>query len=263
MLNFFSSQSSPKIKLKTTEEISKSEQNIIMQVTKNGKKIASEKSFLSYEAVHKLLTDYKIETILDIGAGMQEHTNIMRAMEKKVTTIDLYYPVSYDDKNKPPKADIEADFLDHDFSDTKYDAIFCSHILEHQRNVGIFCEKMFDILQEDGVLAITVPPLVTNHITFKHIEQFNAGYLIYQLVSSGFDCSDCNILVYGYNLSVIVRKKPNNVPRTSFAYDIDTVLPYFPSCFEKTGINFTNGAIKNYNWKSVTCIPPHTDWTKY
>src|SRR5690606_11983151 len=95
------------------------------------------------------------------------------------------------------------------------DAIWCSHVLEHQRHVGKFCDKMFDDLRDGGALALTVPvdlsPLVMGHCSI-----FTAGHVLYNLVLSGFDCSEAAVKLYDQQLSVLLRKKANGILRRSF-----------------------------------------------
>ena len=39
----------------------------------------------------------------------------------------------------------------------KFDVVFCSHVIEHQRDVGLFLDKIFDILSDNGILIISAP----------------------------------------------------------------------------------------------------------
>ncbi|WP_428982872.1 class I SAM-dependent methyltransferase [Paraglaciecola aquimarina] len=40
-----------------------------------------------------------------------------------------------------------------------YEALWCSHVLEHQLNPNLFLRKLHSLLEENGILVITVPPL--------------------------------------------------------------------------------------------------------
>jgi hypothetical protein len=100
--------------------------------------------------------------------------------------------------------------------DEPVDAIWCSHVLEHQRHVGRFCEKMFDDLRDGGVLALTLPtelsPLVMGHCNI-----FTPGHVLYNLVLAGFDCAEAAVKTYDLQFSVLLKKKANGIPRLSFA----------------------------------------------
>ena len=65
--------------------------------------------------------------ILDIGGALKNHSAIMRSFGLSVDLIDKY------EKN----AEFQNDFNTFKFK-KKYDMIFCSHVIEHQRNRGAF-----------------------------------------------------------------------------------------------------------------------------
>lgn len=154
-------------------------------------------------------------TVLDIGSGDGGHAKVLRSAGKHVTTIDNNH-----------NADINADYLNHGFD--QFDAIWCAHVLEHQRNVGLFLDKINADLKEGGWLGITVPPL-KHEIVGGHVSLWNMGLLLYNLILSGLDCSKAKTYQYGYNLSVLVRKKSINLPQLRFANgDIEKLSRYFP-----------------------------------
>ena len=83
---------------------------------------------------------------LDVGSGAGIHTQIMREVGCDVTQLDKY----------SPEAEIQEGFLEHSFSE-QFDIVFCSHVIEHQRNCGLFFDKIFDILKPDGRLIMSAP----------------------------------------------------------------------------------------------------------
>lgn len=185
---------------------------------------------LSVEALEKLLT-YKFNTVIDIGSGPGEHARILRENNKSVTTISLI-----------PPADIVGDFMHTDLKPV--DCIWASHVLEHQRNVGLFLERCFFLLKEDGILAVTVPPAKHN-IVGGHLTIWNAGLLLYNLILAGFDCKHASVKSYGYNISVIVRKKPCNPKGLIMDFgDIEALSEYFPFPVK----NDFDGQIERHNW---------------
>ena len=109
-------------------------------------------------------------------------------------------------------ADYKCDYLDVEF-DTQFDAIWCSQVLEHQRNVGFFLNKIYDDLKEGGVLALTVPFESGPHLNFGHCNHFNPLILIYHLVMAGFNCSDISLLNYNCHIGVILNKRSNQINR--------------------------------------------------
>ena len=122
---------------------------------------------------------------------------------------------------------------------------WASHVLEHQANPNLFLKKIHSNLKENGILAITVPPL-KHEIVGGHLTLWNAGLLLYQLVLAGFNCSDASILTYGYNISIIIRKRSiSDFPELSFDKgDIKKLSNYFPVGFEEP----FNGNIRRLNW---------------
>ena len=77
--------------------------------------------------------------------------------------------------------------------------------------------------------------------------------LLYHLVLAGFDCSDAIVKTYGYNVSVILRKRTINVePFITFdGPDIGKIQKYLPAelCFKKTSYDVQfNGNIESINW---------------
>ena len=208
-------------------------------------------NILGYEAIYKLLNNYNFKTVLDIGSGEGLHSEIFKEYGKIVTSLDYgKSPYALDSNNKQDI--IIADFMQYDFKDKIFDAIWCCHILEHSLNTNLFLEKINLILKEGGVLAITVPPL-KNEIVGGHLSLWNAGLLLYQLVIAGFDCQDAIVKKYGYNISVIVKKNEIDI-KNKLVYDngdISTIKQYLPKQI-KYDINFKDisfcGDIENIGW---------------
>ena len=102
-------------------------------------------------------------------------------------------------------------------------------------NPGIFIKKCMQIVKENGIIAITIPP-TEDYVLGGHLINWNAGYLIYNLVINGLDCSDCSILRYGSNVSVIVRNIHHSYCTKDLTFDhgdITKMLNYFPKCIKK------------------------------
>lgn len=153
-------------------------------------------------------------TVLDVGSGNGDHARAFAAAGFQVTTVDI--------KN----ADICGDFMTVEVP--KVDLVWSSHVLEHMPNPNLFLRKCFDTLNDDGWLCVTVPPL-KHEIVGGHVNLYNAGLLLYQIILAGFDCSQAMVKEYGYNISVIVRKKPARMPLLNYDNgDIEKLARYFP-----------------------------------
>ncbi|MCP4354933.1 MAG: class I SAM-dependent methyltransferase [Proteobacteria bacterium] len=199
--------------------------------------------------LQKLIDEYKFNTVLDLGSGEGIHSEILKQNGKKVTSLD-YGLSPYFRKCQDTDSCVVGDFLKVDFS-KQFDCIWCSHVLEHQQNSNEFLKKIYQSLKDKGVLAITVPPL-KKEIVGGHVNLYNAGLLLYQLISAGFDCSDAKVLSYGYNITVIVNKKPIK-EELKLTYDTDDMLilkKFFPfhlhKFIDKKG--YFNGDIEKINW---------------
>ena len=185
------------------------------------------------EALERLIAYDDITTVLDIGSGAGVHADIMAKAGKSVTRLSLVEP-----------ADVISDYLDYD-APAQFDAIWASHVLEHQPNVGQFLRKCFSDLRDGGVLAVTVPPL-KHSIVGGHVALWNQGLLLYRLILAGFDCSTARVGGYDYDLSVIVRKVPADLPPDLYFNkdDIGKLAKFFPVPVRQG----FDGRIPDTNW---------------
>jgi SAM-dependent methyltransferase len=189
------------------------------------------------QALDRLLSDYPdVVTVLDIGSGDGEHAKAMRARGKYVTTVSLKEPADY--VGAYPDAC-------GSFRGVPFDAVWASHVLEHQANVGRFLSACFHDLREGGVLAVTVPPL-KHQIVGGHLTLWNGGLLLYNLIVAGFDCREARVSsAYGYNLSVIVRKRQADLPALNCdCGDIEKLRSFFPFRAE----HGFDGRLESVNW---------------
>lgn len=176
------------------------------------------------QALERLLTCGDVDTVLDIGSGHGDHARIMRSAGKRVVTISLEEP-----------ADFVGDYCGMEFP-VGFDAIWASHVIEHQPNVNVFLKKCFADLRPGGVFAITVPP-AKDAVVGGHLTTWNAGILLYNLIVAGFDCRDARVSsnyssgpeFSPYNISVIVRKRSAKLPELRCdSGDIERLAQFFP-----------------------------------
>lgn len=206
---------------------------------------------LGSHGIQKLLDSHDFKTVLDIGCGEGVHSDIFIANNKKVTSID-YGDSIYFKKNKKKISVVVYDFNVWE-TEEKFDAVWCSHVLEHQLNVNSFLVRIFNLLEDQGVLAITVPP-GESRVIGGHLTNWNAGILLYNLVLAGFDCSEASILQYGYNITVIVKKvSGDSVDLSSLSYDcgdLRKIASYLPNVeYRSTELDDPfKGNIYSLNW---------------
>jgi len=187
------------------------------------------------EAFEKLI-EMDFETVLDVGCGEGEHSLAFNRLSKRVTSINLTEPENF----KPSYIiDFNSAILPNN-----YDCIWASHVLEHQTNVGVFLTQCFNHLKNNGIFAVTVPPR-KDAIVGGHVTLWNAGLLLYNLILAGFDCSEAKVKTYGYNISVIVRKKKARLPELDMDKgDIERLARFFPFSVQQG----FDGNINEFNW---------------
>jgi SAM-dependent methyltransferase len=175
-------------------------------------------------------------TILDIGGGRkQEHANYFRSHGHNVKIVDFF-----------DNADYRGDFNTLDINE-KFDAVWCSHCLEHQLNVNLFLKKIANTVKQKGIIAITVPPLKPL-IVGGHLSLWNAGLVVYNLVLAGIDCSTCAIKTYDYNISVIAENNKFEMPNLIYDRgDLISLQEFLPK-FKKEKYGHFNGDIDEWNW---------------
>lgn len=182
------------------------------------------------EALERLLEYRDVNRVLDIGSGAGEHAKLMRAAGRQVVTISL-----------EPPADHTCDYVGNREVGGGFDAIWASHVLEHQPNVNLFLSQCFADLRPNGILAVTVPPM-KHEVVGGHLACWNAGILLYNLIIAGFDCKDARVSdnyssgpgYPPYNISVIVRKVEAKLPQLRFdSGDIERLAKFFPCPVEQ------------------------------
>ncbi len=200
------------------------------------------KPLMAAEALDKLLAEYEFQTVLDVGCGPGRHLARFRTAGKQAAGIDI---VGLTD------GVIVADYLRHEF-ERPFDALWLSHVLEHQLNVNFFLRKVFADLREGGILAVSVPPL-KHAIVGGHVTLWNAGLVLYNLILAGFDCRAARIKQYGYNISVIVPKVPAAIAYHELHYDegdIDLLAGFFPQHPQLAIRQGFNGDIRQLRWEA-------------
>ena len=139
----------------------------------------------------------KFKTSLDIGCGDGVHSDIMKHAGLKVTGVDKY----------SDKADFNMDFMSYTRArQMDFDVVFCSHVIEHQRNVGDFLDRIYDVLSDDGVLIISAPNEDRNLVD-GHLNSFRTPLFLMQLIHAGFDCKNGKFLSTVENSFIVSKAK--------------------------------------------------------
>jgi len=180
-------------------------------------------------------------TVLDIGSGRDGNGfgEMVRKAEHVYRPFDLVHGESWENT---------ATRTIYARRGREYDGVYMCHSLEHMMDIHSTLKAIHNVLKENGVLAITVPPL-KHAIVGGHVSLWNAGLLLYRLILAGFDCSKAAVKTYGYNISVVVRRVPIEVmPRLIHDHgDIALLSQFFPT---RVGDGF-NGQINECHWGKV------------
>jgi 2-polyprenyl-3-methyl-5-hydroxy-6-metoxy-1,4-benzoquinol methylase len=177
-----------------------------------------------------LLHKTQFKTVLDIGCGEGLVSNIFKSLNKQVTTIEPGESKPRLPEFDPINIDYKDDYLNIDFKE-KFDVIWCSHVLEHIRNPATFLDKIFTDLNEGGTLALTVPYNDGGNlesVVDSHINKFTIGTLLYNLICSGFDCRDIQVVIHNSELSVLLKKVFNGIAPYSTARSFGEIISFFP-----------------------------------
>jgi SAM-dependent methyltransferase len=186
---------------------------------------------------------------LDVGCGVGRH---MDAMGEAGVFSGLH---GLDLRPTGPAVGESAYFsgpLEDQSFDATYDAIWCSHVLEHTQTPGPFLNALRTALRPGGVLCIVVPPL-RHHVTVGHVNLFNGGTLMLNLLKAGFDCSQIRLRRKGYNIAAIVTRR-DCPEREDFGTDpVTSYRPFLPEGLtwrqqRRTGVWRFDGDITRLNW---------------
>lgn len=204
-------------------------------------------NLLGLDALRILLCRFEFKTVLDVGAGPCVHAAILKELGKRVVTIDWQTnsPTRVSNVASP---DIVGDYVATRFPEP-FDVVWCCHALEHQRNTGLFLEKLLNDVKDGGILALTVPP-AKHALVGGHLSIWNLGLLFYNLVMAGNDCSSAVAGKYGYNLSALVRRKQiTDFPQSlvSGRGDLEKLAGYFPFAVQQD----IDGDFQGINWPAL------------
>lgn len=202
------------------------------------------KPFDGYEIIKYAIKNLNFKTVLDVGAGRCLQTKFLKEKGKKVYTCD-FENIDGAHCSSNIKYDYSGDFLDINFNNEKFDFVFSSHVLEHQRNVGMFLDKMASLVSENGFICIVLP-IRKPFVTGGHLSIWNPGILLYNLVMAGVDCSECCIIQKDYDIGLVVKFKKFDINKHSLTYDrgdVDLLSKYFPFELKEP----FNGDIMNLN----------------
>jgi SAM-dependent methyltransferase len=177
-------------------------------------------------------------TILDVGAGMGVHSKWFLETGYRPTALDRSGSAfEFGDQVELLKGDL----FDLDPS-RLFDAVFCSHVVEHFPDPATGIVRMREALLPGGYLFVIVPPYTPVSVNYHWHIGWNCTQLALLLVALGFDCSQATFMQLGMNICGWGRKA--EIPETQF--NLRLSLPYLPKgmveqFYVKDGYDFIAG----------------------
>ena len=179
----------------------------------------------------------KPATVLDVGSGGGVHAEAFVKCGAETTCVDYGTSVYasnavYDKGIKKIIGDFNAMDLDQ-----KYNLVWASHVLEHQRNVGQFIDKLVSCCEEGGTIAITVPKM-HRRLLGGHLTLWSPGLLAYNVVLAGVDIKDATVIEGDGEFSIVFSPIRASLPSdlTFDKNDIDKLSEYLP-LFVREGVD--------------------------
>jgi SAM-dependent methyltransferase len=187
--------------------------------------------------------------ILDIGAGSGVLTNHLKAKGYDVVPIGIATESYIAEFNYPDAQEMNVEKLM--FTDGYFDAVLCSHILEHVENIGLALNEIWRILKPSGWLFCFVPPYCEKLLGGHIIGGWNIGQLIYLLAQYGFDTRNGHYYQAGccieyHNVCAYVQKTDKlTIPLRHDTGDIAALAELLPPEI----IEGNDGRVGIINWK--------------
>lgn len=168
-------------------------------------------------------------TGIDVGCGDGRHGKIFSSHGVSMTYVDYGLSVNFDRSSLNDDQLFIGDFVSLSF-ENKFQFVWCSHVLEHQKNAAQFIEKLIEVCENNGLLAITVPD-PHRVMAGGHLSLWTPGLLLYHLVVSGLNCVDAEV-IYGWNeFTILVKKRPitDDIELSYDRGDLLLLSNYFPN----------------------------------
>jgi 2-polyprenyl-3-methyl-5-hydroxy-6-metoxy-1,4-benzoquinol methylase len=181
----------------------------------------------SHYAFHSALA-LRPTSVLDVGSGGGDHAQAFAAGGARVLCVD-YGTSIYARESEAAVEVVHVDF-NRFVPPHRFALVWASHVLEHQRNVGVFIENLIECCAEDGHVCITVPD---PHRTLwgGHLTLWSPGLLAYNIVLCGVDLSTSRLIRGTNEFSILFGLKRIQLPAT-LTYDsgdLALLSPFLPA----------------------------------
>lgn len=142
---------------------------------KNRRKESIQAETGHYEWLAKKLADsYRPQAVLDIGSSYPLLLHLLSHTHKVPKVLGIDGCDKAKEYARELKVDVvQADFMEHDFKDQKFDLISMVHVVEHFHNPLPAVWKMKKLLNPGGVVFIRTPLNDTKGLTSWHLTEFH------------------------------------------------------------------------------------------
>lgn len=190
------------------------------------------------------LSDMSGELLLDVGAGSLEHSKYFVSKGKKVTAVDFGTSTYAINKAEILKEGGNLNVVSADFnlfnSKVRWDIVWASHILEHQKNSGNFLSKCVKHTKESGLLVFVLP-FPHKEIWGGHLSYWTPGILAYNLVIAGTSMLESSAFESHGEFVLVVRKRSIDLSKLELSFDsgdVDKLSCYLPNCVREGSSSF-------------------------
>jgi len=169
-----------------------------------------------------------LKSVLDVGSGGGYHANEFKRNGSEVTCVDFGASIYATESKIENLNIIHVDFNNFNPSE-KYELVWASHILEHQRNIGLFIEKLIECCSDNGYICITLPDPHRN-LWGGHLSIWSPGLLAYNVVLCGIDLSSSTFIRGTNEFSLLFKTIKFSLPKdlTYDSGDLIKLSPYLP-----------------------------------
>ena len=158
----------------------------------------------------KYALNLKPKTVIDVGSGGGFHAKSFIQNGAVVDCIDFGTSIYAQDANYKNLSVRYGDFNTMHIK-SKYEIVWASHVLEHQRNIGIFLDKLISCCEDNGRVIITVPA-PHRRLLGGHLSLWSPGLLVYNVVMAGVDLNNAIVIAGRDEYSLIFSPKRVNLP---------------------------------------------------
>ncbi len=180
------------------------------------------------EVVAEFLRRHDFDSILDVGCGRGALFPALISAGKEVTGVDILPSEAVESGYGAGKVRyVQKDIMAFTPGE-EFDAVLCSHVVEHMPDTESFLRTLFSFLRPEGAYCIIWPP-PKPEVVGGHVNLFTMGHLVYNVVRLGVDCRQARMVSCKYSLALMGNHRRFELPELAHDEgDIELLAEYFP-----------------------------------